>query len=63
VHAIRSKPLASIRDVYLYFGQSFTDHQCVEMLIALRGSDGRALKADRSLIDSIVELKADWPKI
>jgi hypothetical protein len=27
VRAIESKPLVSIRDAYLYFGQSFTDHQ------------------------------------
>jgi hypothetical protein len=33
------------------------------MLIALRGSGDRALKADRSLIDSIIKLKADCPEI
>jgi hypothetical protein len=33
------------------------------MLIALRGSGDHALKADRSLIDSIIKLKADCPEI
>jgi hypothetical protein len=33
------------------------------MLIALRGPKGRALKADRSLSDPIVKLKADYPGI
>jgi hypothetical protein len=33
------------------------------MLIALCGSDDRALKTDRSLIDPIIKLKADCPKI
>jgi hypothetical protein len=33
------------------------------MLIALRGSGERALKADRSLINSNMKLKADCPKI
>jgi hypothetical protein len=33
------------------------------MLIALRGSEDRALKADWSLIDPIMKLKADCPKI
>jgi hypothetical protein len=33
------------------------------MLIVLRGSGDRALKADRSLIDLIMKLKVDCPKI
>jgi hypothetical protein len=33
------------------------------MLIALRGFEDRALKADRSLIDSIIKLKPDCPEI
>jgi hypothetical protein len=33
------------------------------MLIVLRGPKERALKADRSLIDPIMKLKADCPKI
>jgi hypothetical protein len=33
------------------------------MLIVLRGFEDRALKADRSLIDPIMEVKADCPKI
>jgi hypothetical protein len=37
--------------------------RCTETLIALRGSGDHALKADRSLIDSIMKLKADCPEI
>jgi hypothetical protein len=37
--------------------------RCAETLIALRDSEDRALKADRSLIDPIMELKADCPEI
>jgi hypothetical protein len=33
------------------------------MLIALCGSEDRALKADRSLIDPIMNLKVDCPEI
>jgi hypothetical protein len=33
------------------------------MLIALRGPEGRALKANQTLFDSIIELKADYPVI
>jgi hypothetical protein len=33
------------------------------MLIALRGPEDRALKVDRSLIDPIMKLKADYLKI
>jgi hypothetical protein len=33
------------------------------MLIALHGPRGRALKADRSLSDPIVKLKADYLRI
>jgi hypothetical protein len=33
------------------------------MLVALRGSGDRALKADRSLIDPIMKLNVDYPKI
>jgi hypothetical protein len=37
--------------------------ECAKTLIALRGPGGRALKADRSLIDLIMELKVDCPRI
>jgi hypothetical protein len=33
------------------------------MLITLRGFGDRALKADRSLVDPIMKLKADFPEI
>jgi hypothetical protein len=33
------------------------------MLIALCGSDDHTLKSDRSLIDPVIKLKADCPKI
>jgi hypothetical protein len=33
------------------------------MLVVLRGSGDRALKADQSLIDPIMKLNADCPKI
>jgi hypothetical protein len=33
------------------------------MLITLRGSRGRALKANRSLSNSVIELKVDCPRI
>jgi hypothetical protein len=36
---------------------------CTKMLIALRGSRDLALKADCSLINSIIKLKADCPEI
>jgi hypothetical protein len=36
---------------------------CAEILIALCGPRDRALKANQPLFDSIVELKADCPKI
>jgi hypothetical protein len=36
---------------------------CAETLIFLQGSGDHALKADRSLIDPIIKLKADCPKI
>jgi hypothetical protein len=35
---------------------------CAEMLIALRGSEDHALKADRSLIDPIMKLKSGLPQ-
>jgi hypothetical protein len=55
VRVIGSKPLALIRNTYYYLGK--TSH------IILRGFGARALKADRSLIDLIMKLKADCPKI
>jgi hypothetical protein len=33
------------------------------MLVALRGRKGRALKADRAMLDPIMKLKADCPEI
>jgi hypothetical protein len=36
---------------------------CAETLIVLRGSGDCVLKADRSLIDLIIKLKADCPEI
>jgi hypothetical protein len=36
---------------------------CIETIITLRSSGDCALKADRSLIDSIMKFKADYPKI
>jgi hypothetical protein len=37
--------------------------ECVETVIALHGSEGCALKANRSLVDPIVKLKVDSPEI
>jgi hypothetical protein len=37
--------------------------RCAEMLIALRGSRDRTLKADRSLINLNMKLKTDCPEI
>jgi hypothetical protein len=63
VCAIRSKPLALIGDAYFYLGKSSWIMMMLETLIALRGSGDRALKADWSLTDPIVKLKADCPEI
>jgi hypothetical protein len=41
------------------WAQDRRSSQCTKMLIALRGSRGCALKANRSLSDLIIELKAD----
>jgi hypothetical protein len=37
--------------------------RCAETLIVLRSPRDRALKVHRSLIDPIMKLKADYPKI
>jgi hypothetical protein len=63
VCAIRNKPIALIRTLIAICAKLRRSSCCVEMLIALRGSWDHALKADRSLIDLIMKLKADCSEI
>jgi hypothetical protein len=63
VRAIKSKPLELIRDAYFHLGKAPQIIKCVEMLLVLHCPRDHALKADQSLIDLIMKLKADFPKI
>jgi hypothetical protein len=56
VRAIGSKPLASTGDAYCYLGKA-------SQIVMMHQNAYHALKVDRSLIDSIMKLKADYPEI
>jgi hypothetical protein len=56
-------PLHQSGTLIANWGQPHSSSYCTETLIALRGPRGCALKANRSLFNSIIELKADCPGI
>jgi hypothetical protein len=63
MHAIETKPLASIGMLVSNWAKLHRSSECAETLVALRGPGGHALKVDRSMTDLIVEPKVDCPKI
>jgi hypothetical protein len=63
VHAIESKPIASIGDAYCYLDKASQIVMMRRNAYRLTQFGDRALKVDRSLINSIMKLKADCPEI